>query len=70
MKNKIQENTTDNVIVKTQKDISTKTRCTICNYHGFAVVGNNGKVIDRLCGSCIKNVYGKVKPNQQTKLLL
>ena len=70
MRNKIQENTTDNVIVKTQKDIAKQTKCTICNSYGFAVVGNNGKVINRLCGSCIENIYGKVKPNQQTKLLL
>ena len=62
MKNKTQENTREN--------IASKTRCTICNIYGFAVVGNNGKVIDRLCGSCIENIYGKVKPNKQTKLLI
>lgn len=56
--------------VKDKKDIASETRCTICNEYGFAVVGNNGKVIDRLCGSCIENIYGKVKPNKQTKLLL
>lgn len=70
MRKKTQENTTDNVIEKIKKNIAKQTRCTICNSYGFAVVGNNGKVIDRLCGSCIENVYGKVKPNQQTKLLL
>lgn len=62
MKNKTQENT--------KKDIAREVRCTICNVYGFAVVGNDGKVINRLCGSCIENVYGKVKPNKQTKLLL
>lgn len=56
--------------VKDKKDIASKTKCTICNSYGFAVVRSDGKVIDRLCGSCIENIYRKVKPNKQTKLLL
>ena len=46
-------------------------KCTICGVsYPFAVVNDKKEVINHLCGSCIKNVYGKLKKNEQTKLLL
>lgn len=55
---------------KVIKDIASETRCTICENYGFAVVDKENKCVDRLCGDCISNKFGRYKKEQQTKLLL
>lgn len=53
-----------------KKDFNPKCYIPGCNATGFAVVGNNGEFIERLCGMHIRLKYNKAKINEQIKLFL
>ena len=53
-----------------KKDFNPKCYMTGCDASGFAVVGNNGEFIERLCGTHIRLKYAKAKINEQIKLFL